>query len=209
MNFEVKISKKPIDYKKSIEILEKRVRDVFDGKKSELLWIVEYKSIYTGGIRSESSDLLDKKIKVIKTNRGGKHTYHGPGQKVVYFVLNLNKREKDVKKLIYNVEECIINILKEYKIKSFADKKNIGIWTNQKNNPLKIGAIGIRIKKWVAYHGFAINVSNNPNLYKGIVPCGIKDKGITTMKEMGVVKFDNINEIIKNNFLNTFHLKNS
>ena len=209
MTIEVKISVKPIDYLKSMEILEERVIDVLNEKKDEFLWIIEHNPVYTAGTSSKKADLLDKKIKVIKTNRGGKHTYHGPGQKVVYFVLNLNKRGKDVKKLIYNVEECIINILKEYKIKSFADKKNIGIWTNQKNNPLKIGAIGIRIKKWVAYHGFAINVSNNPILYKGIVPCGIKDKGITTMKEMGVVKFDNINEIIKNNFLNTFHLKNS
>ena len=209
MKIEVKNSIKPIVYTKAIRILEKRVDDVFKGEKSDLLWILEHNSVYTAGTSSTESDLLDKNIKIIKTNRGGKHTLHSPGQKVVYFVLNLNNRNKDIRKLVTNVENCIINILNEYKVKSFADKKNIGIWTNQKNNPLKIGAIGIRIKKWVAYHGFAINVSNNPNLYKGIVPCGIKDKGITTMKEMGVVKFDNINEIIKNNFLNTFHLKNS
>ena len=209
MTIEVKISVKPIDYLKSMEILEERVIDVLHEKKDEFLWIIEHLPVYTAGTSSKKVDLLDKKIKVIKTNRGGKHTFHGPGQKVVYFVLNLNKRGKDVKKLIYNVEECIISILRDYKIKSFADKKNIGIWTNQKNNQFKIGAIGIRIKKWIAYHGFAINVSNDLNFYKGIVPCGIKDKGITSMQEMGIKKFDNINEIIKNNFLNTFHLKNS
>ena len=206
MNFEVKISKKPIDYKKSIEILEKRVRDVFDGKKSELLWIVEYKSIYTGGIRSESSDLLDKKIKVIKTNRGGKHTYHGPGQKVIYFVLDLNKREKDIRKFVCKVELCIINILKEFKIESYADRKNIGIWVGKKkNNSEKIAAIGIKVKKWIAYHGFSINISTDLSKYNAIVPCGIKNKGVTSFKKLGILKVNNINNIIIRNFLNIFH----
>ena len=205
MNFEVKISQKPIDYKKSIEILEKRVCDVSDGKKSELLWIIEHKKVYTGGIRSNNSELLNKRIKVIKTNRGGKYTYHGPGQKVVYFVLNLNKREKDIRKLIYRIELCIINILKEYGIKSYADKKNIGIWIGDKKNSKKIAAIGIRVKKWIAYHGFSINISTDLKKYNAIIPCGIKNKGVTSFKEMGISKANNIDNIIVKNFLNTFH----
>ena len=204
MNFEVKISQKPIDYKKSIEILEKRVCDVSDGKKSELLWIIEHKKVYTGGIRSDNSELLNKRIKVIKTNRGGKYTYHGPGQKVVYFVLNLNKREKDIRKLIYRIELCIINILKEYGIKSYADKKNIGIWIGDKKDSKKIAAIGIRVKKWIAYHGFSINISTDLKKYNAIIPCGIKDKGVTSFKEMGISKANNIDNIIVKNFLNTF-----
>ena len=204
MNFEVKISQKPIDYKKSIEILEKRVCDVSDGKKSELLWIIEHKKVYTGGIRSNNSELLNKRIKVIKTNRGGKYTYHGPGQKVVYFVLNLNKREKDIRKLIYRIELCIINILKEYGIKSYADKKNIGIWIGDKRDSKKIAAIGIRVKKWIAYHGFSINISTDLKKYNAIIPCGIKNKGVTSFKEMGISKANNIDNIIVKNFLNTF-----
>ena len=111
MNIEVKNSEKPVDYIKSIQILEKRVDDVLEGKKNELLWIIEHNPVYTAGTSSKSEDLLDKKIKVIKTNRGGKHTYHGPGQKVVYFVLDLNNREKDIRKFITKIENCIINVL--------------------------------------------------------------------------------------------------
>ena len=204
MNIEVKNSEKPVDYIKSIQILEKRVDDVLEGKKNELLWIIEHNPVYTAGTSSKSEDLLDKKIKVIKTNRGGKHTYHGPGQKVVYFVLNLNNREKDIRKFITKIENCIINVLEEYKIKSFPDKKNIGIWVNKNNNKMKIAAIGIRVKKWVAYHGFSLNISNDLNMYKGIIPCGIKDRSLTSLKDLGIKKYDDINKIIIKKFLNIF-----
>ena len=116
MTIEVKISVKPIDYIKSVNILEKRVHDVSLGRKDELVWILEHNPVYTAGISSKSTDLLDKNINVIKTNRGGKHTYHGPGQKIVYFVLNLNKREKDIRKLITKIENCIIKVLGKYNI---------------------------------------------------------------------------------------------
>ena len=204
MNIEVKISVKPIDYIKSINILEQRVRDVSAGKKHEFLWILEHHPVYTAGTSSKNVDLLDKNLKVIKTNRGGKHTFHGPGQKIVYFVLDLNKREKDIRKLIIKIENCIINVLSEYKIKSYPDKKNIGIWVGEKSHSLKIAAIGIRVKKWVAYHGFAINVCNDLSKYNGIIPCGISDKGITSMKQQGIQKYKNIEKIIAKNFLNTF-----
>ena len=204
MEIEVKNSAKPIDYLKSMKILEERVKDVFLGKKNELLWIMEHNSVYTAGTSSKNKDLIDKNLNIIKTNRGGKYTYHGPGQKVVYFVLNLNKREKDIRKLISKVENCIIDILKEYKIKSYNDKKNIGIWVGNKNNSKKIAAIGLRVKKWVAYHGFAINVSNDLTRYRGIIPCGIKNKGITSLKEMGINNYNNIEEVIINKFLNIF-----
>ena len=204
MNIEVKNSENPIDYIRSMKILEQRVDDVFYGKKDELLWIIEHNSVYTAGKSSRNKDLLDKNLNVIKTNRGGKHTYHGPGQKVVYFVLNLNKREKNIRGLINKVENCIIEILKEYKIQSYADKKNIGIWVKNKDKSTKIASIGIRVKKWIAYHGFSINVSNDLSKYKNIVPCGIKDKGITSLKDMGISNFNKIEEIIAKKFLNTF-----
>ena len=204
MNIEVKNSVKPIDYTKSIKILEKRAHDVFLGNKDELLWIVEHKSVYTAGTSSREADLLDKNLNVIKTQRGGKHTYHGPGQKVVYFVLNLNKRKKDIRNLVNKVENCIIEILSEYKIKSYPDKKNIGIWVNDKNNSLKIASIGIRVKKWIAYHGFALNVSNDLSKFDGIIPCGIKNKGVTSLKELGINNYKNIEKIIIKKFLNIF-----
>ena len=204
MNIEVKNSVKPVDYAKSMKILEQRVQDVLLDKKDEFLWIIEHTHVYTAGTSSKEIDLLDENLNVIKTNRGGKHTYHGPGQKVVYFVLNLNKREKDIRKLVNKIENCIIEILKEFKVKSYTDKKNIGIWVKNKNNLMKIAAIGIRVKKWIAYHGFSINISNDLSKYKNIVPCGIKDKGITSLKDMGISNFNKIDEIIAKKFLNTF-----
>ena len=204
MNIEVKNSVKSIDYVESMKVLEQRVNDVFLGKKDELLWIIEHKPVYTAGISSKKIDLLDKNLNVIKTNRGGKYTYHGPGQKVVYFVLNLNKREKDIKKLVAKIENCIMEVLKEYKIESYTDNKNIGIWVGGKKNSMKIAAIGIRVKKWIAYHGFSLNISTDLSKYNKIIPCGIKDKGITSLKNIGVSNCDNINEIIINKFLRTF-----
>ena len=204
MNIEVKSSVKLVNYTESMKILEQRVEDVFLGKKDEFLWIIEHLPVYTAGTNSRSTDLIDKSLKVIKTNRGGKHTYHGPGQKVVYFVLNLNKRGKDVRELVNKIENCIIEILKEFNVQSYKDKKNIGIWVKNKDNLMKIAAIGIRVKKWIAYHGFAINISNDLSKYKNIVPCGIKDKEITSLKDMGICNFNKIEEIIAKKFLNTF-----
>ena len=204
MNIEVKNSVKQIDYIESIKILEQRVLDVESGKKNEFLWLLEHSPVYTAGTRSKDEDLLDKNLEVIKTNRGGKHTFHGPGQKIVYFVLNLNKREKDIRKLITKIENCIIDILKQYNIISYPDKKNIGIWVGDKDNSLKIAAMGIRVKKWIAYHGFALNVCNDLTKYNGIVPCGLRDKKVTNLKELGIVKYNNIEKIIIKNFLNTF-----
>ena len=204
MNIEVKNSVKLVDYNDSMKILEKRVNDVLLNKKDELLWILEHKTIYTAGTSSNDRDLINKNIKVIKTKRGGKHTLHSPGQKVVYFVLNLNKRKKDIRELINKIENCILEVLKEYKLESFKDKNNVGVWVKIKNRPKKIAAIGIRVKKWIAYHGFSINVTNDLSKYKAIIPCGIRDKGVTSLKDLGIKNVNNIEEIITKNFLSTF-----
>ena len=204
MNIEVKNTHKPIDYTDSMKILEKRVKDVFREEKGELLWILEHKTVYTAGTSSKEEDVLDKNLKIVKTNRGGKHTLHSPGQKVIYFVLNLNKRKKDIRVLVQKIEKCIIEVLKEYEIKSYPDRKNIGIWVGSPKNLMKIAAIGIRVKKWIAYHGFSLNVNNDLSKYRKITPCGIKDKGITSLQEMGIKKFHNIDKIIIEKFLNTF-----
>ena len=201
---EVKISIKPVDYLKSMKILEKRVEDVSKGYKDEFLWILEHYTVYTSGTSANEIDLIDKKQKIIRTNRGGKYTVHSPGQKVVYFVINLNKREKDIRKFVRKIEKCIIEILKEYNIKSNSDSNNIGIWINNNKKKKKIAAIGIRVRKWIAYHGFSINVCNDLSKYNKIVPCGIKDKNITSLKESGLINIKNLEQTIIKKFLSIF-----
>ncbi len=197
MSIEVKISKKRVNYKKAMNILEKRVENVKKGLKKELIWILEHPTTFTGGIRSKENEILDKRIKVIKTNRGGKITLHNPGQKIIYFVINLNKRKKDIRLFIKTIEKSIIEILKKYKIDAYSDKKNIGIWVKNK----KISAIGVRVKNWIAYHGCSINVYNNLSNYKKIVPCGLDNKMVTSFKNLGILKFKNLNQNILKIFI--------
>ena len=204
MEIEVKKSLKLIDYSSAMKLLDERVKDVINGKKPELLWILEHKAIFTAGTNSKENEILNKNIKLIKTSRGGKITYHGPGQKIVYFVLNLNKRQKDIRKLIRNIEKCIILTLKDFKIESFNDHKNIGIWVNINNEVKKVAAIGIRVKRWIAFHGFSINISNNLEVYKNIVPCGLYNKGITNLCSVKKNNYRYINQKIINNFLSVF-----
>tara|TARA_A100001015_G_scaffold280335_1_gene342438 strand:+ start:2899 stop:3504 length:606 start_codon:yes stop_codon:yes gene_type:complete len=177
MDIEFKISKNPIKYKKALQFLEKRVNLVKKGGR-ELVWFLEHPRTYTAGVRYKKEEILDKSINLIKTNRGGKVTLHNPGQQIVYFVINLNKRKKDIRNLIREIENTIIKFLKIYKIKSSADKKDIGIWVKRK----KIAAIGIRVSRWIAYHGFSINIENNLTEYKKIMPCGLDNKKITSLK---------------------------
>ena len=197
MQIEVKISKNRISYKKAMFTLEKRVEDVKKGLKKEFIWILEHPTTYTGGIRFKENEIIDKKIKVIKTNRGGKITLHSPGQKVVYFVINLNKRKKDIRLFIKIIEKSIIELLKKYNIIAYADRKNIGIWVKNK----KISAIGIRVRNWIAYHGCSINISNNLSYYKKIVPCGLSNEMITSFNDLGIKKVTNVEKNIKKIFV--------
>ena len=201
MSIEIKISKKPIEYNKAINYLEKRVKSVQENNGDELLWILSHPSTYTAGISSKNSEILDKKINVIKTNRGGKITWHGPGQKIFYFVINLSKRDKDIRKFINNIEKLIMMTLKEYKIESFADRKNVGIWVKKKNKILKIAAIGVKIRKWIAYHGFSVNINNDLQKYNKIIPCGIKKKGLTNLSKIKKQSYKTFEiKLIKNFF---------
>ena len=204
MEIEVKKSAQLVDYNIALKFLEERVKDVINGKKPELLWILEHKAIFTAGTSYKENEILNKKIKVIKTSRGGKITYHGPGQIIVYFVLNLNKRQKDIRRLIRNIEKCIILTLKDFKIESYNDHKNIGIWVKVNNEAKKVAAIGIRVKRWIAFHGFSINLSNNLEVYKNIVPCGIYNKEITNLRSIKKNNYKYINQKIIKNFLRIF-----
>ena len=177
MSVEIKLSKKRIPYKKAMIFLKKRVEDVKNGDNKELIWILEHPKTYTAGVSFKQNEIIDKKIKIIKTNRGGKITLHNPGQKIIYFVLNLNNRKKDIRKFINTIETTIIEFLKILKINAKKDKKKIGIWVKGK----KIAAIGLRVSRWVAFHGFSINISNNLNEYLKIVPCGLDNKKVTSV----------------------------
>ena len=201
MTIEIKISRKPVQYRKALAYLEKKVETINSGIGNELLWVLNHPDTYTAGVSSKSSEILDKKLKIVKTNRGGKVTWHGKGQKIYYFVMDLSKKDKDIRKFINIIEKTIIDSLKEFKINSFADRKNIGIWVKKKNKIKKVAAIGIKVRKWIAYHGFAININNNLKKYDKIVPCGIKNKGITNLMEIKKQNYKNIDKVLIRNFL--------
>ena len=207
MNIDIKKSTKPVKYHDAINFLEKRVVRVNEKKSNELIWLLEHPSVFTAGKRHKKSEILDKKIKIIKTSRGGKITWHGPGQLICYFVIDLNNRHRDVRKFINLIEITIIETLKKYDIKSFSDRNNIGIWINKNNKLKKIGAIGIKIKKWIAYHGFSINIDNDLKFYNKIIPCGIYDKEITNLVSIKKQNYKNLKNYIVSNFIKNLKKK--
>ena len=200
MDIEIKKSIKPVKYDVAIRFLEGRLRDINDNKKSDLIWVLEHEEIYTAGTSYKEDEILNKDIKLVKTNRGGKITYHGPGQLICYFVIDLKKRKKDIRKFITLIEKTIIESLSEFKIKSSGDPKNIGIWVEDETGIKKIAAIGVRVSKWIAYHGFAININNDLTKYQNIVPCGITNKGVTNLKSINDQNYNILSDVIVNNF---------
>ena len=206
MNIEIKKSIKPINYNDAMQIMEKRLDQITTNKNRELIWILEHKEIYTGGTSYKENEILDKSIKIIETSRGGKITYHGKGQLVFYFVLDLKKRKIKIRKLIDTIENTIIDTLKYFEINSFADKQNIGIWYKNNKSVEKIAAIGIKVKKWIAYHGFAININNDLKKYDKIIPCGIKNKKVTNLISIKKQNYNLIKNILIKKFL--FNLQN-
>mgnify|MGYP006196235965 FL=1 len=206
MKIEIKKSIKSIEYKDAIDFLEKRLVQINQKKAPELIWILEHPSIYTAGTGYNENDILDKSINVVKTNRGGKITYHGPGQTICYFVIDLNKRKKDIRKFTTTIENTIIQTLKEYQINSFNNRDNIGIWVNHENKIKKIAAIGFKVSRWIAYHGFAINVNNNLENYNKIIPCGIKNISVSSLKLIKDQNYDELNDKIINNFIKNLEI---
>ena len=197
MNIDIKVSKKPVSYKIAIKYLLKRVDKIKQNKAKELIWILEHPTTFTAGVSYNKKDIIDKRVKIIKTNRGGKITLHNPNQKIIYFVINLNNRKKDIRKLIDAIENSIIQFLKIYKINAKKDKKNIGIWVNSK----KIAAIGLRVSRWIAFHGCSINISNNLSEYLKIVPCGLDNKKVTSINNEINLKPANYENKLANIFI--------
>ena len=200
MNIEIKKSVKPVNYIDAINFMEERLEQIFKKKEKELIWTLEHEEIYTAGTSYSKTDIIDKSIKIIETNRGGKITCHGPGQLICYFVLDL-RNKKDIRKFINSIEKTIIETLKAFEIETFSDKDNIGIWHEENGIINKVAAIGVRVKKWIAYHGFAINIDNNIDQYKKIIPCGIKDKGISNLNKIKNQDYSKLNDLLIEKFI--------
>ena len=205
MNIEIKKSIKPINYFDAINILEKRLEDLYTHINKELIWTLEHDEIFTAGTSYKENEILDNSIDLIKTNRGGKITCHAPGQLICYFVIDLRKK-KDIRKFISCIEKTIIETLKHYKIETFSDKDNIGIWYKKNNSVNKVAAIGVRVKKWIAYHGFALNINNNLDQYKKIIPCGIKDRGVTNLISIVDKDYSNLGSLLIEKFISNLKI---
>ena len=206
MNIEIKKSQKPIKYEEALKLMENRLLEIDQKKSKNLVWILEHEAVYTAGTNFKKDEILDKSIKVFKTNRGGKITYHGPGQLIFYFVIDLKNYNKDIRKLLSIIEKTIIQTLRYYNIDTFSDKENIGIWYKDNLKIKKVAAIGVRVSKWIAYHGFSLNIKNDLNKYNAIIPCGIFDKGITNLKNIKDQNYNGIEDRLINNFI--LNLKN-
>ncbi len=191
-DIEIKISKNFIDYESSMNFMKNRTKNIYYNSSKELMWFLTHDHIYTQGTSSNKDDIIrENTIKIIKSNRGGKTTYHGPGQRIVYFLINLNNRNKDVRKFINIIEESLIIFLKKYNIESRSFKDRVGIWVTKHNKfsldkEKKIGAIGLRISKWVTYHGLSFNINPDMKYYNDIHPCGLKNYENTSLSDLGI-----------------------
>ena len=205
MNIEIKKSVKAVNYFDAINLLETRLHQIHKNKEKELIWTLTHDEIFTAGTSYNVKEILDKSIKIINTNRGGKITYHGPGQLICYFVLDL-RNKKDVRKFITSIEKTIIQTLRFFNIETFSDKENIGIWKKKKNKISKVAAIGIRVRKWIAYHGFAINIDNNLYQYKKIISCGIIDKSVTNLMKIKDQDYSKLEIKLIENFISNLKI---
>ena len=206
---EIKISNEEINYKEAVLFMESKVRDISRNNSKELLWFLSHNHIFTQGTSASDDEILNSDvIEVLKTNRGGKTTYHGPGQRIVYFMLNLNNKKKDIRKFISVIENSVIDFLKNYNVEARAFKDRVGIWVI-KNNKItfdkekKISAIGLRVKKWITYHGMSFNINPDLKYYNSIHSCGLKEYKNTSLNELGI-KIDQkeFDEGFKKIFLN-------
>ena len=203
------LDKKTIDYPDSIEFMEKKIEDIHKNKCKEFLWFLEHDNIYTAGTSAKQKDLINSnKFKVYKSSRGGQYTYHGPGQRVVYLMLNLRKKGYDIRKFISLIEEWIIKSLKDIDVNAVNDKNHVGIWVKDKNSLKKISSIGLRVRKGITFHGISINLNPNLENFKGINPCGNDPKDVTSLEEIGLKnKIKKFDQVLLKNFSTVFNVK--
>jgi len=185
-------SRELINYESAIEFMKKRINKIHTNNEDELIWFLEHNHVYTQGTSAKDDEIIKlSNTNIIKTNRGGKTTYHGPGQRVIYFLINLNKRKKDIRKFISIIEESLISFLAVYNVEAKSFKDRVGIWVTKSNNikfekEKKIGAIGLRVSKWITYHGLSFNINPDMKYYDNINACGLKNYKNTSLKELNV-----------------------
>ena len=204
------VESEPVEYEYAVNKMESLVEEIIQGKRSECAWLLEHPSIYTAGTSAKPTDLIEpSQFEVFNSGRGGQYTYHGPGQRVIYLMLDLNRRNPDLRAYVSNLESWIINTLENFNIRGEKREKRIGIWVptyeNQMYKESKIAAIGIRVRKWISFHGISINVNPNLEHYSGIVPCGISEHGVTSFKELkGKANMVEIDKILRIEFEKQF-----
>ncbi|MEM7618620.1 MAG: lipoyl(octanoyl) transferase LipB [Pseudomonadota bacterium] len=209
MTIDWKISTEPQDYLQSVQYMEDRIAAIKTGEQDEQVWLLEHPSLYTSGTSAKSSDLIEAKFPVFETGRGGQYTYHGPGQRVAYVMLNLKQHQQvpDIKEYVCNLEQWIINTLETFDIKGKRISGRVGIWvTNRIGFESKIAAIGVRVRHWVTYHGISINLNPDLSHFNGIVPCGINDAGVTSFEQLGVnISQEELDEALQEEFVKIFN----
>lgn len=208
-NIEIRKSQEPIGYLEAIEFMESRVNQIISGGNKQTLWFLEHPPIYTAGTGANMKDLLSEQFEVFRTGRGGKLTYHGPGQRVVYLMLDLkilyNSQKPDLHQFVGDLERWIISALSEVGLYCFVKPGMIGVWTNHSGMDEKIAAIGIRVRKWVCLHGIAINLDPDLDHFRGIIPCGISEFGVTSLRKLGFqTTRDELDEILVRKFAEIF-----
>ncbi len=210
---EWKHEKNLLDYKIAEEMMSKRVENIISNRKTELIWFLEHDSVFTLGTSAKTSDFKsDVNIPMYQTKRGGQTTYHGPGQRIVYMMLDLRNGKKDIKQLVWNIEEWLILVLKDLGILGYRIPGMVGVWVKDTSSvnvdgtyDKKIAALGLRIKKWVTFHGLAFNVNPNLNFFTDINPCGITGKGVTSLHKLGVkINMADVDKVFKQTFSKIF-----
>ena len=177
----------PVAYPAALAAMESRVEAIIAGEKPELIWLLEHPPLYTAGTSADSTELKDAaRFPIFETGRGGRYTYHGPGQRVAYAMIDLRQRGKDIRAHVWRLEEWVIRVLADFGVTGERREGRIGIWVAANGREEKIAAIGVRVRKWVAYHGLALNVAPNLSHFSGIVPCGITDYGVTSLRKLRI-----------------------
>jgi lipoyl(octanoyl) transferase len=203
---EWRLSPTPVDYPAAVEEMERRVAAIRAGSASELVWLLEHPPLYTAGTSARDEELLDpQRLPVHRTGRGGRYTYHGPGQRIAYVMLDLARRHEDVHCYVHHLEEWVIRALARLGVAGERRQGRVGIWVVQDGREAKIAAIGVRVRRWVTYHGFALNIDPDLDHYRGIVPCGIAEHGVTSLKALGVaVTMAEVDRALSATFVDAF-----
>jgi len=184
---EVRRTDAPVPYREALAEQEARNAAIAAGEARELIWLLEHPPVYTAGTSADIAELVDPRFEVVETGRGGRYTYHGPGQRVAYVLLDLSQRGKDVRNYVHGLEQWVIATLAHFGVESWTVCERVGIWTRDVDgSEAKIGAIGVRLRRWVSMHGLAVNLTPDLGHFTGIVPCGIADKGVTSLERLGI-----------------------